>query len=453
MFSANSLAWLEQVLEERYGLPVRLVAEGQSISLQLPDAEGCIHFDTLRPEFHRSDSNFSCGKWDASREGFKSVMGSPLPAPAMATGPERVVEARGPKDVYVHYDILGLTYWMLSRLEEVSRHDLDQHGRFPATSSHAYKHGYLERPVVDEWLDILGQLIKMQWPLANLRRHEFGIRLSHDVDSPSLYGFKSWTKLARMMGGDLVKRRNPKAFVTAPYVRLMTRKRLHRADPHNTFAWLMELSEANGLSSAFYFICGQTNKARDADYDLGHPAIRELLREIHARGHEIGLHPSYDTYQKPELISKEADRLRRVCDEEGIEQDQWGGRMHFLRWEQPKTLRAWAAAGMDYDSTLGYADRPGFRSGTCFEYPAYDPVAQEALSLTLRPLVVMECTVIDEKYMGLGYTSSTVRTFTRLQDTCRKVRGQFSILWHNSYLTRLDAKLLLNQLVQADSIS
>jgi len=41
-------------------------------------------------------------------------------------------------------------------------------------------------------------------------------------------------------------------------------------------------------------------------------------------------------------------------------------------------LRAWADAGMDYDSTLSYADRPGFRCGTCSEYPAFDPVAGEA---------------------------------------------------------------------------
>ena len=32
--------------------------------------------------------------------------------------------------------------------------------------------------------------------------------------------------------------------------------------------------------------------------------------------------------------------------------------MHYLRWENTTTLQAWDEAGMNYDSTLGYADQP-----------------------------------------------------------------------------------------------
>ena len=157
------------------------------------------------------------------------------------------------------------------------------------------------------------------------------------------------------------------------------------------------------------------------------------MRRIHARGHEIGLHPSYGTFQQPELIKQEADRLKRICAEEGIEQNQWGGRMHYLRWEQPTTMRAWAGAGMSYDSTLGYADRPGFRCGTCHEYPAFDPVAQEQLSLRIRPLVVMECTVIADRYMGLGVGDAASNKFNLLKERCANVKGSYTLLWHNSF--------------------
>lgn len=53
---------------------------------------------------------------------------------------------------------------MLTRQEEVVRTDLDEHGRFQVISSHAYKQGYLERPIIDEWLEILGRLILRAWP-------------------------------------------------------------------------------------------------------------------------------------------------------------------------------------------------------------------------------------------------------------------------------------------------
>ncbi len=57
---------------------------------------------------------------------------------------------------------------------------------------------------------------------------------------------------------------------------------------------------------------------------------------------------------------------------------------------------------MSYDSTLGYADHAGFRCGTCFEYPAFDPVADKQLNLRIRPLIAMECSVTADRYMGLG---------------------------------------------------
>ena len=84
------------------------------------------------------------------------------------------------------------------------------------------------------------------------------------------------------------------------------------------------------------------------------------MRRIHERGHEIGLHPSYNTFVHPERIAREGQRLQRICMEEGIEQSEWGGRMHFLRWQWPTTAYGWEQAGFQYDSTLSYADRPGF---------------------------------------------------------------------------------------------
>ncbi|MEA1048991.1 hypothetical protein U5801_04080 [Lamprobacter modestohalophilus] len=64
-------------------------------------------------------------------------------------------------------------------------------------------------------------------------------------------------------------------------------------------------------------------------------------------------------------MSHSVQTLRRVPDDEGIDQPSLGGRQHFLRWETSATARLWDANGLDYDSTLSYADRPGFRCGTC----------------------------------------------------------------------------------------
>lgn len=442
------LDWLEHLLAERYGHTFSLQdSGGASVRLSLPGSPAAIEIDTDATTFARADSSLPHASWAASREGWHSVLGKPLPAPGGSRLRWPLIETT-PGGYRIHYDLLGLAYWMLTRQEEVDRSDLDVHQRFPGTASHAFRHGYLERPVVDEWLHVLGQVIQRLWPHLPLRQHRFAIRVSHDVDRPSRYGFCSTRAILRVMAGDLLKRRYLRSAWLAPWVRLNSQLMLHPADLDNTFDWLMDTSERHGLTSAFYFICGRTDARRDADYEPEHPAIRELLRRIHARGHEIGLHPSYATYQRPQAIAAEAARLRRVCAEEGIVQDAWGGRMHYLRWENPTTLRAWEQAGMSYDSTLGYADRPGFRCGTCFEYPAFDPVAGRPLKLRIRPLIAMEETILEPLYMGLGRGEEALRKFAELRERCQAVSGCFTLLWHNSMFDTQAERTLYQQILQ-----
>jgi hypothetical protein len=233
----------------------------------------------------------------------------------------------------------------------------------------------------------------------------------------------------------------------APLIWHGSRSALHRADPFNTFDWIMDCSERHGLTSAFYFICGRTDPSKDAGYEPEHPAIRALMRRIHERGHEIGLHPSYNAYRDPDVVAGEARRLKRVCGEEGIRQDEWGGRMHFLRWETPTTLYGWERAGMTYDSSLSYADRAGFRCGTCFSYPAFDAVSNKALRLRIRPLIAMEQSVIGTAQMNLGAGKSAQEKFLELKNACRAVQGCFTLLWHNSQFDSADRRALYASLL------
>lgn len=425
--------WLESILLERFGHAFTISVDTKcGLIMSLPNSERNITFTIDLATFTRADSNLPCTHWDAVAEGWQPPLGSSLPAPGAVNLPSPLITPSD-KGMHIAYDILGLTYWMLSRQEEVGRTDLDEHGRFFASSSHAYKYGYLERPVVDEWLYILGQVIQRTWQGIELKRHSFSIKVSHDVDRPSRYGFGSVFGLVCAVASDVIYRRKFKNAMLAPWVRVNTRTQLHRADPANTFEWIMDVSEQHGLQSAFYFFGGGADP-HDADYQLDHPAIRHLMRRIHSRGHEIGLHPSYGTYQKSQLIRQEADHLRKVCTEEGITQTEWGGRMHYLRWEHPTTLRAWSDAGMAYDSTLSYPDHAGFRCGTCFEYNAFDPVAQEALSLRVRPLIAMEVTVMAPQYMSLVTSEAALAKFIALKKTCRALNGCFTLLWHNSQL-------------------
>lgn len=444
----NVYKWLEIILAERFNLTISLSEqENHTVLLMLENSNSFITLPSISKGFFSIANNLSCTQWDAQKEGWVSVLGNSLAAPGFSSLTSPLIEQHN-TSYTINYDILGFTYWMLTRQEEINSTKLDQYDRFPATASHAYQYGYLDKPIVDEWLNILGQVMLRLWPRIELKQHIFNMKVSHDVDTPSSYGFVNGRELIRTIGIDVIIHHNYKSLWLGPWVRANTRKQLYPMDPNNTFDWIMNISEQHGLSSAFYFMCGRTDASKDADYEPEHPAIRKLMCNIHQRGHEIGLHPSFNTYQKPQLIVQEAKRLKRICKEEGIEQENWGGRMHFLRWDHPTTLYGWEAAGMQYDSTFSYADLPGFRCGTCFEYTAFDPIKEKIINLRIRPLIAMECTIINDRYMGLGHTKESLKTFLSLKETCRKVAGCFTLLWHNSEFTTEQDKQLYQAIIE-----
>src|SRR5690606_38702305 len=112
------------------------------------------------------------------------------------------------------------------------------------------------------------------------------------------------------------------------------------------------------------------------------------------------------------------------------------------------TLYGWELAQMDYDSSLGYADRPGFRCGTCHEYPAFDPACNMSLNLRIRPLIAMDVTVLGANHLGLGASNAAREKFLQLKRACQAVKGDFTLLWHNSELETPERRALYASLFE-----
>ncbi len=328
--------------------------------------------------------------------------------------------------ITVGADLFGGIFFQLTRYEEMALSARDEHERFPAGASLAHREGFLRRPLVDEYVEILRRAIERLWPGLSPRRPAFRERLSHDVDWPT-HAHSHEANLMKAIAGDIVRRRD--VGLAAARLRAL-RGRLRRTladDPYYSFDLIMDLSEERGLRSSFYFMAGRTDTRFDGIYSLEEHWVRDLIRRIHARGHEVGLHPSYGTFRDPSLIRGERDALVSACERLGVRQEGWGGRQHYLRWENPVTWRAWEEAELAYDSSLGYPRDPGFRCGTCCEYPVFDLLARRKLRLRELPLVVMEQAVIDSD-------GASMETIDRLRERCRMFGGQFTLLWHNSRL-------------------
>src|SRR4029077_10905602 len=187
---------------------------------------------------------------------------------------------------------------------------------------------------------------------------------------------------------------------------------------------LVLLSLEHGLDSAIYWKASAAGPF-DTGYDPQHPKIQRVIEWLSRQRVEWGVYPGYETYDATERLESEVGTLRKA-----LSQKQMGGRQHYLRWS-PRTWRLWENCGLSYDSTVGFADRLGFRAGTCVPYRPWLFSEDREANLIEIPLILMDCTPID--YMRLPLQD----TFERIADCvvrCRLIGGVFTLLWHNTTL-------------------
>ena len=209
--------------------------------------------------------------------------------------------------------------------------------------------------------------------------------------------------------------------------------------------FIMNQCEEKNLSALFFFITYKTDKNFDVDAGIN-KNVSELINLIHQRGHKVGIHPGYNAYKNSKLIKKSYELLLKIFHQNGINQKTIGSRQHYLRWETPKTQRILQENNISFDTTLGYADFAGFRCGTCHQYSMFDPVEQKQISLKQKPLIAMESSVFDKKYMNMDQCTG-LEYILKIKGFCEKVDGSFVFLWHNSSFIKKNDNVLFSQII------
>lgn len=321
------------------------------------------------------------------------------------------------EELILESDILASTFFMLSRWEEYANPKRDAHHRFSSKESLAYKYDFLQKPIVNQYVEILWALLqKLEIQQKRKERH-FEIVPTHDVDIPFLFTspFQSLKTLARHLV-------DPGFFRDGIH---FTKSYLQGNDPNDTHDIFLDGAEKLDAKAHFFFITGGKNKY-DPSSQLNHPKVKSLIEKIKKRGHYLGFHPSYNAYQDSDLFNEEKTHLENT-----IGQEVKTGRQHYLRFEVPTTWNLWENASMEWDSTLGYADAIGFRCGVCYPFPVFDILQRKQLQLYERPLLFMETTLGMYDKLSLADAQMKVNT---LIDEVKQYRGEFVFLWHNSSL-------------------
>jgi len=342
--------------------------------------------------------------------------------------------------------IFASSFFMLSRWEEYVNTTRDEHDRFPATASIAYKNAFLNRPVVNEYVETFWNMLLALGYKDKKKARAFRMFLSHDIDMTYEDLFLSPYHALKRSAGDFLKRKKPGQALQNFNRWMSVRSGNLTVDRYNTFDFIMTESEKRSLQSSFYFLPHGSSDLI-VDYSLSDTVLKDILLTIDDRGHEIGLHGHYETYMNETALCEDAMILKETLRESGINQEIKGGRQHYLRWSTPYTFKNWEAAGFEYDSTLSYADHPGFRCGICYEFQPFDFLERRSFNIIERPLVAMECTVTADRYMGKGFGTEALDIFKAFKNTCRKYHGDFTLLWHNSELVTREQRELYTNII------
>ena len=246
------------------------------------------------------------------------------------------------------------------------------------------------------------------------------IAASHDLDYLPTSVASDLRRLIKNVAIAALVERDPR--LVADIALAVLRGALRRRSPLDCIDDMLQRESIRGISSTSNVICRNTC-SRDANYTLAQLQVRRTLRRLEQSGSELGVHGSYMSLRDGGL-SDELDALRA----EGFSVS--GVRAHWLRYAGDDLFSEVARLGFDYDSSVGFVSRVGFRSGASFVYRPYNFAAEAPYPFFEVPLAIMD---------GALYTHAR-ETHASARSLCDRVldmtdafpAGGVSVLWHNA---------------------
>jgi hypothetical protein len=338
--------------------------------------------------------------------------GQPLPLlfSSQATAPLLSTETGS---ITIHYDIIAAAFYFLSGWQEYHSSDRDRFGRFPYKKSLQYKLGIITRPVVNYYFDILKTAMERATGLKLLPRFNAGagcsVCLTHDIDNAE----SAWKAEGRaaLQKGRLLD-----------FLKLLA-ARIRGRDAWFNWADIARQVRQAGGTSTFFFLCQHKpyRGIANADYSIGKKKYQSAITSLKSGGCEIAVHGSPEAATSPGLLCQEQARLPGPIR---------GNRFHYLCFDPRHTPGLLDAAGLDYDSTLGFAEHFGFRHGYCFPFRLFNFQENKPYRFLEIPLILMDATLDHPHYLQL--TAAEVLPAIRpVIAEIEKFKGCFTLLWHN----------------------
>ncbi|MFP4663415.1 MAG: polysaccharide deacetylase family protein [Bacteroidales bacterium] len=319
----------------------------------------------------------------------------------------------------LHYDVFAACFFFLSRYEEYVIDDVDQHGRYHAERTIAWRAGYLETPLVNLWIEDFMKKLKSRFSEFVWSKPSYRFRSSMDIDNTWAYMHKPrWRLLAATIrdklknDGNSIKER--KAVL-----------RRHQPDPFENYDEIIEIHKNRTPLCLVFWLMGDYARF-DKNIPWWNKHQQELIRRL-SKHFDTGVHPSYKSGKSFRYMKKEKKRLENILNTKVSK-----SRQHYLRLKVPDTFRRLEKLGIKEDYSMGFPSYGGFRSGATFAYYPYDIENERPFSVKTFPVTIMDATL---KYHLNLKPDQAERTISNYISLFREHGGDFIPVWHNESLS------------------
>jgi len=344
-------------------------------------------------------------------------------------------------DENIGIDVFGTLFFFITNYEELYIKKKDRYGRISAKDTLLYKYGLLEIPICNVYLDFLYFLFLDNSLKLEKKVFIYDYRISHDIDLPLKFRYKKVPEL--ILRSFYLKIKHEIGFKKS-FLSQINLKRKTENDPYNTFNYIQNISIKYGKNDYYYVIVGR-DFFDACHYNLNDNAILDILRYIVKNDNYLGFHPTRLAAKNFFILESEFKKFLKLKNDLNMRDSNNRNRQHFLKFDIEKTVDYLEGIGVTEDSSLGYHDLPGFRSGICYPFPLFNHKKRRQSSIMEYPLNVMDVTLLE--YMNSCAQDKKMKIVMNIIDQCKKYNGVFTLLWHNSNLININQRNAYEQIL------
>jgi hypothetical protein len=288
---------------------------------------------------------------------------------------------------------------------------------------------FYESPFIDKMIDNIRNILKRHFTSNNIQYSVFRaisnptICLTHDVDSikgKSIPRFVYWMikSSLKMKKKDLLNSWNNILSIINT-----------DSDPHDTIIDYVDLEKKHGFNSTFFLMglpFAYGFEGRRYAYN-DNKIIRSIPIVLSAQS-EIGFHPSRRAIDHPMTFKNEFKRVQSLIINSSRK---ISARNHYLKFHFPETWRWFEIEGIYCDSSVGWSNRIGFRTGSSTPFNPFDHEKNRKLKVWELPLIIMDAAV-------KGSAQQILEQCINISEECFKYDSPVTILWHTNRFTLHD---------------